>query len=241
MPVYEMNTNESRVLDAPVDKIEVLTGGPIVVIENRTDQDPDSETYGAPIDPETTVVAAGDRFDAGGKAGLTLTDTGNGDRVYVEYTLSPQAPAPRDVLQVVVGADNQPERTGEDDETDQRGVHDVLGVPGGTGVQDVPPGGTVEDQKGVLADIDPEELQDHAPESLTEPGPGTQPDLRDNGLIEEPSRARAGDTDGDSETGGTGPYEDRTVPELKATAKSKGVDLEGATKKADIIAKLRKN
>ena len=48
-----------------------------------------------------------------------------------------------------------------------------------------------------------------------------------------------GDSDGESPTGGTGPYEDRTVPELKATAEKKGVDLEGASKKQDIIDKLR--
>jgi len=51
--------------------------------------------------------------------------------------------------------------------------------------------------------------------------------------------ARRGDSDGDSPTGGTGAYEDRTVAELKATAEKNGVDLDGATKKSDIIAKLR--
>lgn len=51
--------------------------------------------------------------------------------------------------------------------------------------------------------------------------------------------AQRGDSDGESPTGGTGTYEDRTVPELKATAKKNGVDLEGASTKAEIIAKLR--
>lgn len=54
-----------------------------------------------------------------------------------------------------------------------------------------------------------------------------------------PDAPQRGDTDEDSRTGGTGPYEDRTVAELKATAEKNGVDLEGATRKDDIIAKLR--
>lgn len=48
-----------------------------------------------------------------------------------------------------------------------------------------------------------------------------------------------GDTDGDSPTGGTGAFEDRTVKELRATAKKNGVDLKGAKTKAKIIAALR--
>lgn len=59
-------------------------------------------------------------------------------------------------------------------------------------------------------------------------------------MVDTPGSAvQRGDTDDNSPTGGTGDYEDRTVPELKATAEKNGVDLEGASKKADIIAKLR--
>lgn len=36
----------------------------------------------------------------------------------------------------------------------------------------------------------------------------------------------------------TGNYEDRTVSELLAEAKERDIDLQGATKKADVIARL---
>jgi hypothetical protein len=51
------------------------------------------------------------------------------------------------------------------------------------------------------------------------------------------------DHDGDGEKGGSAPsaeegYKAMTVPELKALAEERAIDLGGATKKADIIAKL---
>jgi hypothetical protein len=59
-------------------------------------------------------------------------------------------------------------------------------------------------------------------------------------MVDTPGSAvQRGDTDSDSPTGGTGAYEDRTVAELKATAEKNGVDLDGASRKDDIIAKLR--
>jgi len=47
----------------------------------------------------------------------------------------------------------------------------------------------------------------------------------------------AGDADDDDT--GSGSYEDRTVAQLKATAKKNGVELHGASTKKDIIEKIR--
>jgi hypothetical protein len=80
-----------------------------------------------------------------------------------------------------------------------------------------------------VEDTDAEGLVDRTSDHSDDPVPTT--------VV--PNAPQRGDSDSDSPTGGTGPYEDRTVPELKATAEKKGVDLEGATRKEDIIEKLR--
>jgi hypothetical protein len=54
-----------------------------------------------------------------------------------------------------------------------------------------------------------------------------------------PPEAPRGDSDGESPTGGTGPYEDRTVVELKALAEKRGIDIPSHATKAEIIAALR--
>lgn len=109
MPVYELSTTESRSIPGPVNKVECLVGQVVVV-------DPITKPA------TTTTLSTDETYDAEGHAGLTILDI-DGSRVYVEYSLSPNAPLNADDPQVVVNADTQPrteEPRGDNDPEDDK-------------------------------------------------------------------------------------------------------------------------
>ncbi len=215
---YTINPNQTRVIDAPVHSLSVSVGQAVVTIPAATKL-PDDESQTSEPAPELqsyTLQPDSDPLEVGGQGNIAVH--------------SPEGASVSVIFEDEVGAPG--------------------GLSGGRnrvpGEQDtVSPEATAGHEKGAA-------LNEEAPEPASDPDASEAPTADDTaeGRQEAKDNADTGDDDGEPASrgdsdengdpeGGTGPFESRTVAELKATAKAKGITGVSKLNKDDLIARLR--